>query len=55
MSVESHLTQLNRKHDALEQQLEDAMRHPAAADNEIAKIKREKLRLKDEIAQYREH
>lgn len=51
MSVESHLTELNRKHEALEQRLEDMMRHPAAGDDEIANLKREKLRLKDAIAQ----
>ncbi|MGB0922540.1 MAG: YdcH family protein [Alphaproteobacteria bacterium] len=55
MTVESHLTQLNRKHEALEKQLEDAMRHPATGDDEIAHLKREKLRIKDEIANFTTH
>ena len=55
MSVESHLIELHRKHEALEKQLDDVMQHPASSDEEIAALKREKLKLKDEIAELSAH
>lgn len=50
MSVESHIEQLNRRHAALEKQLNDAMNHPSTDDFTIQDIKRKKLQIKDEIA-----
>lgn len=50
MSMSSHLVELRRKHAALEQRIETEVRSPAADDLEIAEMKREKLRLKDEIS-----
>ncbi len=44
------LAELMAQHHALEQELADAMVHPASTDSEIAAIKRKKLRLKDEIS-----
>ena len=49
MSMESHIAQLQKKHAALEAKLEEVMRHPGADDLEVATLKREKLKLKDEI------
>ncbi|MFT3987343.1 YdcH family protein [Aestuariivirga sp.] len=49
MSLQSHLGELAAKHKALEAQLADAITHPASSDEEIAELKRRKLKIKDEI------
>ena len=50
MSMEAHLAELERKHQALESELADAMAHPSVDDITIAELKRRKLQVKDEIA-----
>jgi len=50
MPVQSHLVELERKHQALEVELDEALAHPSYDDLKIAEIKRRKLMLKDEIA-----
>jgi hypothetical protein len=50
MSLQSHLAELERKHQALESALSEAMAHPSATDVEVAEMKRRKLQLKDEIS-----
>jgi hypothetical protein len=50
MSMQSHLAELERKHQALETQLADALAHPSIDDSTIADLKRRKLHVKDEIA-----
>jgi len=50
MSIQSHLAELERRHEALEQELSDAMAHPSVDDLKIAELKRRKLQVKDEIA-----
>jgi len=50
MPVASHLVELERKHNALEAELNSALAHPSVDDLKIAEIKRRKLTLKDEIA-----
>lgn len=49
MSLAGHLDELSQKHRVLEQKLQEAMTHPSVSDEEVARIKREKLRIKDEI------
>ena len=49
MSLQAHLSELISKHKALETELADAIAHPASTDQEIAEIKRRKLKIKDEI------
>jgi len=53
MTLVSHLDQLKQKHHNLEQQLENARKHPSISDQEIAEIKRQKLQLKDKIDKIR--
>ncbi|MCP1334862.1 YdcH family protein [Futiania mangrovi] len=55
MSLESHIHQLSRKHAELERCLAEEENRPAADTRRIAEIKREKLRLKDEIARLTHH
>jgi hypothetical protein len=53
MSMQSHLAELERKHEALETELADALAHPSVDDAIIAELKRRKLHVKDEIARLR--
>ncbi|MDO6964963.1 YdcH family protein [Rhizobium alvei] len=53
MTIEAHISTLEKKHGALEQQLHNAMLHPSTGDTFIAELKRQKLRLKDEIERLR--
>jgi hypothetical protein len=49
MSLANHLEELQRKHGDIEREIDEAMLHPSVDDLEIAKLKRRKLALKDEI------
>jgi hypothetical protein len=49
MSLDSHLTELRRKHQALSEQVEKAQRAPGINGAEIAEMKKQKLRIKEEI------
>jgi hypothetical protein len=49
MAIESHLAELERRHNALEQEINEALTHPSADDLQIAELKRRKLQVKDEI------
>ena len=50
MSIQSHLTELERRHRALEDEITEALAHPSTDDLTIAELKRRKLQVKDEIA-----
>lgn len=50
MSISSHVTELKRKHENLSIAVEAAQRRPAVDDLEIAGLKKQKLKLKEEIA-----
>lgn len=50
MSLSSHLSELRRKHAVLEDKIEVEARSPGSDDLDIKALKREKLRLKEEIA-----
>jgi hypothetical protein len=49
MSIQSHLAELERRHQALEDQISEAMAHPSTDDMTIASLKRRKLQVRDEI------
>ncbi len=49
MSLTAHIQQLKERHMALESELSELIASPSASDVEMAKVKRQKLRLKDEI------
>jgi hypothetical protein len=49
MSIEAHLAELERRHRALESEINEARAHPSIDDLEIAELKRRKLLVKDEI------
>lgn len=54
MSLQSHLAELEKKHQALERALHEAKTSPSASPDELADIKRKKLQLKDEISRLRQ-
>jgi hypothetical protein len=54
MAIESHLAELERRHQALEQELSEALTHPSTDDLKIVELKRRKLHVKDEIARLKQ-
>jgi len=50
MTLASHLAELSEKHRSLERQIAEEMSRPGANDLEISKLKKEKLKIKDEMA-----
>lgn len=50
MSLQSHLSELERRHEALDRELAESLASLSSPDERIADIKRRKLQLKDEIA-----
>jgi hypothetical protein len=53
MPLQNHLTELERKHRALEREIQDALNRPSLDDMRLAELKRRKLQLKDEITRLR--
>lgn len=49
MSAESHLMELKKKHEVLNKQIETEQRSPGSDDLSIVELKRQKLRLKEQI------
>jgi hypothetical protein len=53
MAIESHLAELEKRHEALEQQITEALAHPSTDDLQLLELKRRKLYVKDEITRLR--
>jgi hypothetical protein len=53
MTIQAHLTELERRHQKLEDEIAEAMAHPSTDDLKIAELKRQKLQVKDEITRLR--
>jgi hypothetical protein len=49
MSMQSHLMELQKRHEALEQQIAEALGHPSIDDLTLRELKRRKLFVKDQI------
>ncbi|MGH9811062.1 MAG: YdcH family protein [Terriglobia bacterium] len=54
MAIEAHLAELERRHQALEDEINEAQAHPSTDDLTLAELKRRKLLVKDEIARLRQ-
>jgi len=54
MSIQAHLAELERRHQALEDELNEALAHPSSDDLQVAELKRRKLQVKDEIVRLRQ-
>ena len=55
MSLSSHIEELKKKHHALSEQVEAAQRAPGVSSLELANLKKQKLRLKEEIERLSVH
>jgi hypothetical protein len=53
MSMQSHLAELEKKHQALEAEISECLLHPAVDDLRVVELKRKKLQVKDEIERLR--
>lgn len=49
MSMSSHLEELKRKHEQLDHQVEELARAPGVDGLQLASLKKQKLKLKEEI------
>jgi hypothetical protein len=54
MSLQSHLAELERRHMALQREIEKEELHPAVDELRVHELKRRKLQLKDEIAKLKQ-
>lgn len=52
MSLNSHVEELKRKHQTLSDRVETLQRAPSASDAEIADLKKQKLKLKEQISRF---
>ncbi len=53
MNLNAHLEELQKKHNALSMQVEADQRSPGTDDLAIAEMKKEKLRIKEEMEKVR--
>lgn len=49
MSIESHLAELEKKHRAIEREIEAELMHPSSDEVRVTSLKRKKLKIKDEM------
>jgi hypothetical protein len=50
MSMQSHLVELEKRHQAIEKEIETELHSPSSSDLRIVELKRKKLLLRDEIS-----
>jgi len=50
MSLSAHLAELSEKHRSLERKIAQEQSRPGSSDQEIRRMKLEKLRIKEEIS-----
>lgn len=55
MSMTAHIQELRRKHATLSQQVETEQRKPASDGLQIAELKKQKLKIKEEIERLSTH
>jgi len=53
MTMQAHLAELERKHQALESEIAEELTHPSSDGLKILELKRRKLQVKDEIERLR--
>jgi len=53
MALQGHILELSEKHKKLEERIHEAMGHPDWDEVAIAALKKEKLRIKDELERLR--
>jgi hypothetical protein len=55
MSLSGHLEELRRKHQTLSEAVEAAQRAPGIDQLEVARLKKQKLHIKEEITRLQAH
>jgi len=53
MSLQGHILELQRRHDAIKKEIEEEQHHPNRDEAKVLELKRKKLSLKDEIVKLR--
>jgi len=53
MTLAGHLAELSEKHRLLEMKIQEELARPSADDIQLSRLKKEKLRIKDEMAKLR--
>jgi hypothetical protein len=53
MAVEARLRELGARHQSLEKAIQDELRRPSADELKLQELKRQKLKLKDELENLR--
>ena len=53
MALQGHILELSEKHKKLEQRIHDEMTRPDWNESAVAALKKEKLRIKDELERLR--
>ncbi len=53
MALQAHIAELAEKHKKLEDEIHEALQHPATDFCHLTELKRQKLRVKDEIERLR--
>ena len=54
MSLQGHIVELQRRHEALEKEIQKEKLHPNADEVKIVELKRKMLQIKDELAKLAE-
>ncbi|MFZ1469682.1 MAG: DUF465 domain-containing protein [Paracoccaceae bacterium] len=54
MTIASHLQELRKKHEALSDMVEKAQRSPGSDDLQVADLKKQKMKIKEEITRLSE-
>ncbi len=54
MTLAGHLAELSEKHRLLEIKIQEELARPSADDLQISRLKKEKLKIKDEMAKLRD-
>ncbi len=50
MSLQGHIVELQRRHEAIEKEIQKELLHPGSDDQRLHELKRKKLQIKDELA-----
>jgi hypothetical protein len=53
MTLAGHLAELSEKHRLLDMRIQEELARPSADDIQLSRLKKEKLRIKDEMAKLR--
>jgi hypothetical protein len=49
MAIEARIRELDARHQTLDREIEEEMKHPGSDDIRVRELKRQKLRLKEQL------